>query len=78
MKQNSLRAIFIILASLIFASLAHADPGDLDTTFGLDQNGKVTTDITIRDDVVRDLVIQEDGKIVVVGVATWVPLRRTR
>lgn len=68
MKQYTLRTIFIILASVIIASLVHADPGDLDTTFGPDQNGKVTTDITIRDDVVRDLVVQEDGKLVVVGV----------
>ena len=68
MKQYTLRAIFIILAGLFFASLVYADPGDLDTSFGPNQNGKVTTDIAIRDDMVRDFVVQEDGKIVAVGV----------
>ena len=30
--------------------------------------GRVTTDISIQDDMVRDVVVQSDGKIVVIGV----------
>ena len=43
-----------------------AAPGDLDTTFSGD--GKVTTDINVgREDVLREIALQTDGKIVVVG-----------
>jgi uncharacterized delta-60 repeat protein len=68
MKPKTLSFLFIIFAGLIFASSVQSDPGDLDTTFGPDQDGRVTTGISIRDDMVRDVVVQSDGKIVVIGV----------
>jgi uncharacterized delta-60 repeat protein len=50
-----------------FAVARYRPNGTLDPTFGV--NGIVRTDLTPRDDIGYDLVIQPDGKIVVVGVA---------
>ena len=68
MKTDTLIALFIIIAGLIFVLPVYADPGDLDTAFGPDQDGRVTTDISIQDDMIRDVAVQSDGKIVVIGV----------
>ena len=43
--------------------------GSLDATFG--DNGKVTTNLTRRDDRADDLAIQADGRIVVAGTANY-------
>jgi uncharacterized delta-60 repeat protein len=57
------------LAGLALTTAAHAQPGQLDTSFGGD--GKVTTDVTARGDFGAGVAIQADGKIVVVGGASW-------
>jgi uncharacterized delta-60 repeat protein len=56
-------AVSLLLLTLV-ASPASAAPGDLDTSFGGD--GWETTDFGLGD-VGRDVAIQPDGKIVVVG-----------
>jgi len=59
-----LSAILICLIS--FATLCtHAQHGDLDNTFGND--GIVTTPIGVDGDRCRDIAVQEDGKIVLIG-----------
>ena len=50
-----------------FAVVRYRSNGTPDPTFG--GNGIVRTDLTPRDDIGYDIVIQPDGKIVVVGVA---------
>ena len=50
-----------------FALARYNVDGTLDVSFGGD--GKVTTDFTRRNDVVLDLAMQPDGKIVAVGIA---------
>ena len=61
----------IFLASVIFlitAVSATAADGDLDTTFGT--NGIVTTVMGVANDIIQDIIIQPDGKIVAVGSAS--------
>lgn len=48
-----------------FALVRYNPDGSLDTSFGVD--GRVTTDLTGDQDQIQGLVIQPDGKIVVVG-----------
>jgi uncharacterized delta-60 repeat protein len=63
--------IVIVLACALismFAGPVHAAPGDLDPSFGGD--GKVLTDFTKGRDGARDVAIQANGKIVVVGRAS--------
>lgn len=50
-----------------FAVARYHTDGSLDTTFGVD--GKVTTDFGFGNDVVTEVVIQDDGKILVAGNA---------
>jgi len=54
----------IVTSSLIFAPVAGAADGELDTTFGT--GGKVITDFGAND-VLNSSVLQSDGKIVVAG-----------
>jgi uncharacterized delta-60 repeat protein len=50
-------------------ALERYDPnGVLDPTFGTDGNGQVTTRFSIGDERINDLLLQEDGKIVAVGL----------
>ncbi len=55
---------------VIFAFSAHADPGDLDPTFG--SGGIAITRVSVKDDHPFDVAVQSDGKIVVVG-SVWDP-----
>jgi uncharacterized delta-60 repeat protein len=59
---------FIVLAAMFFIGLPlnarAASPGSLDPTFG--KGGKVTHDVQVSD-VTKDVAVQPDGKIVVVG-----------
>lgn len=65
MKLAKIRILVANLFFLVtFYSNLYAVPGDLDTTF--DGDGKTTTSIGVYDDL-RDVAIQPDGKIVVVG-----------
>ena len=66
-KQLTWKAsVLSTMVSLLAFSIALAAPGDLDTSFSGD--GKVTTDISGgREDVVNEIALQADGKIVVVG-----------
>jgi uncharacterized delta-60 repeat protein len=60
------RTFAISLFALLFSVLpVCAAPGDLDTTFG--SGGKVITAVTPRDEFVRNVRIQPDGKIVTLG-----------
>lgn len=65
-RRWSLVALLALLSSAA-AVPAGAAPGDLDRSFG--RRGKVTTDLTPRDDQVRGMVLQPNGKIVVAGSA---------
>ncbi|MGB7202687.1 MAG: FG-GAP-like repeat-containing protein [Pyrinomonadaceae bacterium] len=65
MKLAKIRILVAILFFLVtFYSSLYAIPGDLDKTF--DADGKTTTSIGVYDEA-RDVAIQPDGKIVVVG-----------
>jgi len=55
----------IVLTWFISPQLEQAAAGDLDPTFGI--GGKVTTDIKRSTDLVNAVVVQADGKLVVVG-----------
>jgi uncharacterized delta-60 repeat protein len=61
MKKHS---VFLAIGILAAANGSLAAPGDLDSTFG--DGGKVTTDLRFID-LARDVAIQRNGKIVVVG-----------
>lgn len=53
---------------MMFAySIAIAQPGDLDNTFGI--NGTVTKAIGVEGDFCSDIAVQEDGKILLVGTS---------
>ena len=49
----------------LFALARYRYNGELDPTF--DEDGKVTTDLTAGEDVVRDIKVGNDGKILVAG-----------
>ena len=58
--------LLAMVVSMLAFTIALAAPGDLDTTFSGD--GKVTTDIGGgREDSIREIALQANGKIVVVG-----------
>jgi len=48
-----------------FAIVRYNADGTLDTSFGT--NGKVTTQVSASDDIISDIALQPDGKIVAVG-----------
>lgn len=50
-----------------FALARYHEDGGLDASFGVD--GKVTTDFSKGEDMIQDLALQADGKIVAVGYA---------
>ncbi len=52
-----------------FAIVRYDRNGRLDSSFGTDRNGIVTTDFGGQTDYARDMAIQADGKIVVVGTS---------
>src|SRR5688572_8050656 len=59
-------SLLTLVVSMLAFTIALAAPGDLDTTFSGD--GKVITDISGgMEDVVNEIALQADGKIVVVG-----------
>lgn len=60
----------VLLPSLPLPDQVQAAAGDLDLTFGI--GGKVVTDFSdsfdpVSDEVITDIAVQQDGKIVVVG-----------
>src|SRR6266545_7726374 len=59
----------VISAAVVMAvgmsSPAWASPGDIDTTFG--DGGRVRTDFAGNFDIAQDVLVQPNGKIVVVG-----------
>jgi uncharacterized delta-60 repeat protein/uncharacterized repeat protein (TIGR01451 family) len=70
MKVNLKPYLFLavlIFTLLVFSNIALADPGDLDTTF--DSDGLVISDLSGGLDLVgyNPIVVQSDGKIIVVG-----------
>ena len=69
MRRTIILALLMSVGGLIITSAASAQAGQLDTSFGGD--GKVTTDVTARGDFASKVAIQADGKIVVVGGASW-------
>jgi uncharacterized delta-60 repeat protein len=55
-------------SSLVFALARYNANGTLDTSFG--SGGKVTTNIGSGDEVIHDVAIQADGRIVAIGSAS--------
>lgn len=62
MKKHS---VFLAIGILAAANGSLAAPGNLDSTFG--DGGKITTDLRFID-LARDVAVQRNGKIVVVGI----------
>jgi uncharacterized delta-60 repeat protein len=60
-----MQKIFTFLSFFFFPNLMYAQDGTLDLTFGI--NGKVTTAVTLNDDLPRDMLVQPDNKIIVGG-----------
>lgn len=58
-------ALTVLLLTLSLPSTTSAEPGDLDTSFGGD--GKVVTDLGQPNDVINDIAVQPDGKLVAAG-----------
>ena len=71
--------VLMILVNLLVFTITFAAPGDLDTTFHGD--GRVTLDVNPRNpgryDVVSDVAIQPDGKILAAGYS-FVPSTSTQ
>jgi len=69
LKKAGFRAILLtMLLSLVLPTVALAAAGALDPTFSGD--GKLTTNVhPTRTDLLYDLAIQSDGKIVAVGTS---------
>jgi uncharacterized delta-60 repeat protein len=76
-RSGRVALVACALWGLVAVSSASAAPGDLDLTFNGD--GLLTTDMPRRFDVVEDVAIQANGKIVVAGWAYkfQVPANRT-
>ena len=72
-RRRRLIAVAAALSAAVAAVFAAVSlgttAGELDTSFGGD--GKVVTDLTLRDDWASALAIQADGKIVVAGGAGY-------
>ncbi len=63
-----LMALVLGLAvALPLPAAARVDPGDLDPTFG--NNGKVVTVLGQRSEWANDMVVQADGKLLVIGAS---------
>jgi uncharacterized delta-60 repeat protein len=69
MRARTALALLVSVGGLAFTAAAYGQAGELDSSFGGD--GKVTTDVTPRGDFATEVAIQADGKIVVVGGASW-------
>jgi uncharacterized delta-60 repeat protein len=65
--RNGLLAAAVIAASAALTGVASAAPGDLDPSFG--GTGKVLFPPGVEQDKANDMLIQPDGKIVLVGSA---------
>lgn len=66
--------VILLFVSIAMTGVAHA-ASELDPLFG--NGGKVETDFSHMRDVVYDMVIQPDGKIVVAGLTTFVNASNT-
>jgi uncharacterized delta-60 repeat protein len=64
-RSGGVALVVCALWGLIAVSSAAADPGDLDPSFNGD--GLLTTDMPRRFDVIEDVALQANGKIVVAG-----------
>lgn len=73
LKSASIRITIALTLAVLLLSFdakrpVQASTGDLDPSFGV--GGKVTTDFFNNFDDANDMVIQPDGKIIVVGITT--------
>ena len=59
-----MKSIFTVLLTIAFLN-SSAQPGSLFSSFG--NGGKVTTDMGSNNDLAYDLIVQSDGKLIVVG-----------
>jgi len=59
------KAISILGLFIVTNTFSFAQPGTLDTDFGI--NGRVVTELGLDKDYAYDVAIQDDGKIVVGG-----------
>ena len=64
-RRGRLSAAVAAACMLALTTRVHAADGDLDATFGT--GGRVLTDFTSSSDMGYGLVVQSDGRIVVVG-----------
>lgn len=60
-----MKKALILLSFLSLNTLVFAQDGTLDNSFG--SNGKVTTSVTSGNDMAQDILVQNDGKILVGG-----------
>jgi uncharacterized delta-60 repeat protein len=63
-----MKRFYYLMLILIWSEITQAQPGSLDQTFG--QGGKVVTDIGQTNNVPNSVLIQPDGKIIVIGYST--------
>jgi uncharacterized delta-60 repeat protein len=63
--RRAVSAAAVLLTSLVSVPMAAAADGDLDPSFG--NGGRVMTDLAHSTDLANAVVIQDDGKLVVVG-----------
>jgi uncharacterized delta-60 repeat protein len=68
LNRIATRLVVVLSLTIAFAGMARA-AGEFDTSFGT--GGKVFTDFSTRIDTAYDMVIQPDGKIVVVGMSQF-------
>lgn len=70
-RKNRMKKLFIVLNILISASTVFANPGDLDTTFGVTGGYKISDFLGLQAyETVNDVVVQPDGKIIIAGSVT--------
>lgn len=65
--QNDGKVVVVGSSSNHFAVVRYNPDGSLDTTFGMNQNGKVTTNFGGHADIAYCVAVQPDGKIVAGG-----------
>lgn len=66
-----MKNLLITIWILIFASAIFANPGDLDTTFGVTGGYRVPDFLGLQTyETVNDVIVQSDGKIIIAGSVT--------
>lgn len=66
-----MKRVFLVICILVLFSEIFANPGDLDTTFGVTGGYKISDFLGLQSyETVNDVIVQSDGKIIIAGSVT--------